>query len=63
MNTYLPICLLNIISRGNHTLDLINEKLRTVFRFKSVLRRHVQFCLIASLIAPVHRKVRSLSKR
>ena len=29
---------------------------------KFVLKRHVQFCLIALLIARVHRKVRSLSK-
>ena len=29
---------------------------------KSVLKLHVQFCLIASLIARVHGKVRSLSK-
>ena len=29
---------------------------------KSVLKRRVQFCLIGSLIAHVHKKVRSLSK-
>ena len=29
----------------------------------SVLRRHVQYCLISSLIAPVHWEVCSLSKR
>ena len=27
-----------------------------------VIKRHLQFCLIVSLIARVHRKVRSLSK-
>ena len=42
----------------NHIASKL-EKLRGIL--KSVLKRLVQFCLIASLIAPMREKVRSLS--
>ena len=42
--------------------DVCNHKSIVILSSKSVLKRHVQFCLITSMIARVHGKVRPLSK-
>ena len=53
------------ISGGSKLIEQTLHGLRWgqfAFKLQSVLKRHVQFCLIALLIAHVHMKVRFVSK-